>query len=311
MSESGIMFHHFYDDDKHLRGQGAISKIELEKLIDYLKDYNILNAEDWLKKALVNNLKENDVCLTFDDGLKCQYDVALPVLESKGLTGFWFVYSSVFHGNIGRLELYRYYRTSCFSSIDIFYEKFLDFLSCSNFSKLVEEKLNKLNINEYLSDFPIYSFNDRKFRLIRDKILGQDSYFHIMDNMIKDSNMPLKKISEILWMNNKCLLDLHSKGNIIGLHSYTHPTELSNLSKNEQKEEYFQNYDHIHQLLNIKPVTVSHPCNSYNQNTIEVLKEMGIQLGFRSNNKLSNHSMYEFPREDHSILMKQAGMRDF
>ena len=33
-------------------------------------------------------LKKNNVCLTFDDSLKCQYDIALSVLEDLNIKGF-------------------------------------------------------------------------------------------------------------------------------------------------------------------------------------------------------------------------------
>ena len=54
---------------------------------------NILPADEWMARATSDRLDENDLCLTFDDALRCQYDVALPVLEKYGLTAFWFVYS--------------------------------------------------------------------------------------------------------------------------------------------------------------------------------------------------------------------------
>ena len=55
----GIMFHHFHSS-KHNKSQGSISKKDLEDIIDYLsKNFNILNAEDYTRKAYHNILYPN------------------------------------------------------------------------------------------------------------------------------------------------------------------------------------------------------------------------------------------------------------
>ena len=77
----GIMFHLFHDDKRHLKGQGSISKDGLLNLIKFIGRKNILNADDFLKRYKEKKLKKNHVCFTFDDCLKCQFDIAFPVME--------------------------------------------------------------------------------------------------------------------------------------------------------------------------------------------------------------------------------------
>ena len=79
-----------------------------------------------LQKFEENKLGEGDICLSFDDGLLCQFDVAAPILRSRNIKAFFFVYSSVFAANPDMLEIFRYFRTSCFENIDDFYELFFD-----------------------------------------------------------------------------------------------------------------------------------------------------------------------------------------
>ena len=83
----GITFHHFHDD-KHYKGQGSISQKEFERILIYIGVNRILSPEEWLHKLENKSLKKNDVCLTFDDGLRCQMDIALPVLESHNIKAF-------------------------------------------------------------------------------------------------------------------------------------------------------------------------------------------------------------------------------
>ena len=91
----GIMFHHFHDDKLHSRGQGSISKDDFYKLINFIGKKNILSADIFLKKLRKISSQENS-CLTFDDAIKCQIDIALPVLEDLKIKSFFFVYTSLF-----------------------------------------------------------------------------------------------------------------------------------------------------------------------------------------------------------------------
>tara|TARA_B110001469_G_C9510004_1_gene254242 strand:+ start:278 stop:583 length:306 start_codon:yes stop_codon:yes gene_type:complete len=95
-------------------------------------------------------------------------------------------------------------------------------------------------------------------------------------------------------------------GHIIGLHSYSHPTDLKAFLKEEQKTKYRKNFDHFSLVLGSKPRTVSHPCNSYDEKTLEILKELEVTIGFRSNINQSKFSLLEFLREDHAIIMNKV-----
>ena len=86
----GIMFHHFHGKNNPVV-QGSIGKETLSEIIEFIGTENILNANEWAIKFQNHSIKSNHVCLTFDDALKSQVDVALPVLRSYGLTGFFFI----------------------------------------------------------------------------------------------------------------------------------------------------------------------------------------------------------------------------
>ncbi len=296
------MFHHFYDE-KHISGQGAISAKQLEDIIQCYGN-NLLSADEWFNKAKINSLDDEDVCLTFDDALLCQYDIALPVLEKYNLTAFWFVYSSVLEGKIENLEVYRKFRTVYFFDIDEFYNKFLLILEKTEYYDGVIQSLKNYSHNDWKS-FPFYSQNDTRFRFIRDISLGVKKYNHVMDIMMKSYNIDVNDFSSDLWMNIEHIQKLNSNGHIIGLHSYSHPTQLSKLSVIEQENEYTQNYDFLYTTLGQKPKTVSHPCNSYNNDTLSILRNLNIEIGFRAN--MENHlfSKFEFPREDHANRIKR------
>jgi len=297
----GLMFHHFYDE-KHVGGQGAISAKQFENIIQYYGD-KLLPADEWFNKAKTNSLNNKDVCLTFDDALLCQYDIAVPILEKYNLTAFWFVYSSVFEGAVERLEIYRKFRTVYFSDIGDFYKLFFSTLEQTEYHD-VTESLNNYS-HDYYKHFPFYSQNDTKFRFIRDTSLGVEKYNHLMDTIMKNYNIDLNEFSSDLWMNVEHLQRLNSNGHIVGLHSHSHPTQLSKLPVMEQEKEYHQNFKFLHAAMGKKPKTVSHPCNSYNTDTLSILHNMNIEIGFRANMESHLFSEFEYPREDHANILKR------
>jgi len=298
----GIMFHHFHDT-KHVNGQGAISAQQLEHIIEHYGN-RLLSANEWFSKAKANCLDTTDVCLTFDDALLCQYEIALPVLEQYNLTAFWFVYSSVLGGGIEKLEVYRKFRTVYFSTIDDFYDTFFATLKETEYHDMVSNALSNYSHDNW-RHFPFYTANDTKFRFIRDTALGADRYNNIMDAIMTQYNIDIIDFSSDLWMKRDHLKTLIDSSHIVGLHSHTHPTQLSMLSAQEQEKEYRHNYAFLHEALGQAPKTVSHPCNSYSDVTISILRDLKIEIGFRAN--MENHlfSEYEFPREDHANVIRR------
>lgn len=302
----GLMFHHFYDE-KHVKGQGAISADQFSKIITEYGRGHILPAQEWLERANTNSLKENDLCLTFDDALLGQYEVALPVMTDYNLTAFWFVYSSVITGNVEMLEVYRKFRTVFFDNIDDFYKAFFASLSRSEYKETVESALADMP-HDYLNEHPFYTADDRKFRYVRNEILGAQAYDKAMQHMMVEYNINISEFAADLWMSTEHIKDLHSKGHVIGLHSHSHPNTLATLPVEEQEREYRLNYDILHDLLSERPTTVSHPCGSYNQATLTILDKLGILLGFRATMAQENFSRLEYPREDHANIIRTLNL---
>ena len=308
----GIMFHHFHDNDVHLKSQGSIDKDDFFKIINFIGRKNILDADVFYEKLKNNSLKNNEVCLTFDDNLKCQVDIALPVLEELKIKSFFFVYTSIFEENGDNLEVFRFFRTNFFSSIGEFYENFYKVLD-KNLEDFFDKNINK--INETKIKFPFYTIEDIKFRIIRDIFLNKSQYEEIMFQMIKEKELNHKDLYKKISFQKSDLQTLDDRGHLIGLHTHNHPVLLEKLSYDEQKKEYEQNLLSISTILN-KPKNeikyMSHPCGSYNEHTLQILKELGIELGFKQimtiekekGMKKINNSILEIARQDHSNIFK-------
>ena len=308
----GIMFHHFHDDKIHSKSQGSISKDDFYNIIKFIGKKNILDAEDFFFRLKDNKLKKNDVCLTFDDGVKCQIDVALPVLEDLKIKGFFFLYSSLLTGKPDLLEVYRYFRVNYFENIDDFYNKFFNALDIRLDDFFTS---NNKNIKNMLTNFPFYSINDVKFRLVRNELLTKKKYDDTMNLMFTEKKFKPKLHYKNLFFNKDDLVKLHSLGHLIGLHSHNHPLSIEKLSYNQQKEEYQKNLNLFSIILKIKKSEIkymSHPCGSYNNDTLKILKNLGMELGFKQIMKIEkkkgmkqiNNSSLEIARQDHAEIIK-------
>ena len=303
------MFHHFHNK-AHPKVQGSISQEEFEDILNFVGIGRILNSFDWLEKLGEGRLSKEDVCITLDDSLLCQFEIALPVLEKFNLTAFWFVYSSVFEGTLEKMEIYRFFRTTFFQSIDDFYGIFFKRIFNSEVAKKAQEVLEEGQIKKLIEQFPFYSANDAKFRLIRDCALGKEKYERIMDEMILECGVSISDLSKRLWMCNDHLGYLSGHGHVVGLHSYSHPMVFTNLSYQEQFEQYQKNYIHIKTVCQCTPVAMSHPVNSYDEDTLKILKNLGICCGFRANMLAKseggrlNPTNLEIAREDNANIVR-------
>ena len=309
----GIMFHHFHDGGVHTKSQGSIDEDDFYKMINFIGRANILDADLFFEKFKKNKLRNNEVCLTFDDAIKSQIDIALPVLEELKIKSFFFVYTSMFEGKPDNLEFFRYFRMNYFNDVSEFYDNFYKVLDKD--LKLFLKK-NSDKIKESKIKFPHYSIEDIKFRLVRDNFLSKKQYEEVMFLLFKERKFNHKDFYKILFFQKSDLQTLNNLGHEIGLHSHNHPTLLEKLSYEEQKKEYEKCLSSISGVLD-KPKneikSMSHPCGSYNENTLQILKELGIELGFKQimtiepgkgMNKVNN-SFLEIARQDHADIYKR------
>ncbi len=311
MSNFGVMFHHFHDSEKHIIGQGSISCHEFQAMIQHLRrNYDIIDADVFYTAAISRNLKPNQICLTFDDALACQYDIAYPVLEKEKIKAFWFVYTSIYKGKLEKLEIYRHFRFKEFDSIDHFYETFFklavqrqDELQCD-----IEKEMAQFDPRSYLRQSTFYTDNDRLFRYLRDRLLGQEKYYLLMDHMIKSFGYDVEANRELLWIKEEQLLDLYQSGHSIGLHSHTHPTAMSEKSHDEQRREYRENKHVIENIIKGQVYSVSYPCSSFNRDTDEIMRELGISIGFNALMSDEDHGDLHFPRLDHAYVLKEMAV---
>ena len=300
---NGIMFHHFHGG-RYSKVQGSIDKNKFLKIINHLKkNKKIISPQEFLNLLEKNKLKGNEVCLTFDDGIKSQKELILPVLDKLNIKAFFFIYTNMLRGKPDNLEYFRDFRCLFYKKLNFFYKDFY-----INFKKIFPKKYRKLKLKfhqKYLIEYKFYTKEDRKFRFCRDIILQKEEYNLIVEKMMRLKKYKKKNRKKYLFMNVDDIKKISKKGHIIGLHSHSHPTRMDKLNYKSQYSEYSKSKKVLEKILRKKIWAMSHPCGNYNNNSLNILKKIGIKIGFRSNLIIKKtKSNLEVPREDHADILR-------
>ena len=263
---------HNYKSEKYMTG--SISDKNFEEFIIKFKK-NIINFNEWIEKYKLNKLK-NEIALTFDDGLLCQYKLALPILNKYNIEAGWGICSAPIENIPIFLEIYKYFQHLYFENDNEFYNMFYNIILSNIDYKNYRKELNNIeNINNYRKNLKFYTFNDRKFRYLRDFMANTSDFEKIIKIMMNmkgcNNNLMINKI----WINKEQLKKL-SETQYICSHSHTHPTTLHKLSYKEQEEEIKESVNIIENIIN-KIITIfCCPCDNFNKDTINILKKVNI-----------------------------------
>ena len=188
-------------------------------------------------------------------------------------------------------------------------------ISTARFLRTAQEHQKKLNIDmekafgdfeasDYFKQYYFYTHEDRKFRYVRNEVLQTGDYDFIMNGMMAKHGYSIEDNMKLLWMTANDVKDLRGSGHIIGIHSHTHPTRIEKMTYKEQSEEYGKNKEILQDILKEKIITASYPCDSYNPDTLEIMKKLDIGLGFKANMLDGPESYLEVPRQDHANILK-------
>ena len=300
---SPIMFHHFHDFKKHKKSQGSITRDKFYKLLKKIGLKNILSPHQYLYKIKNKRINSFETCLTFDDGIKSQYDIAFPIIKELKLSAFFFIYTSIFEKKINFLEINRYFREVYFKNVDKYYEEFYRSLKkdydFDDIKRNIDRNKRKIINQKKIHNF--YSLSDLRFRYMRDNILGEQKFNNISKKLFKKFNFDYKNISKNLYMKRNDLKNLIKHKNVIGLHSHSHQTSLDKLPYNLQFKEFKENKIKIEKITNQKVFSLAYPLGKFNSDSLKMAKKLDIELAFLSNAKLKKKNNLLLPREDHTI----------
>jgi len=303
----GIMFHRFHKKN-HKKGQGSLSANQLKKIIYFIGKNNINNPSDWTNKLEKKLLKKNDLCFTFDDGLKSQKKIAIPIMKKFRIKAFFFIHSLAINNKIDNKELTSFLVSQKYEKHDNFVKDLIQLLNLKKDFFINNKKYRDFNL-KFKKLYPFYSTYDIKYRFLRNVFFDQSYLNKKIFELFKIKKN--KKLINRIWLNKKDIKNLEKEGHTIGLHSNEHEASISLKNRSSQYKDYKKNLNDLKKLSKKKIFSMSHPLGSYSKTTLNVLFSLGIKYGFCANlNEPLSKSNLKFkrltiPRKDANFIIKK------
>jgi len=254
-------------------------------MLHYLHNKNFPKVTGSVSKSrfeyiVKKNLKNNFI-YTFDDGLKSQYFIAKQVLEKYNLKGIFFINTFHLQNKYNYNEISKFFIKIHYKNIEDYFKDFLKLLKSSFQFKVGQ-------INKAKKKFSYYKPEEIKLRILRSKNLVL--YNKILIKMMKNKKFDYKKIHKSIYMNKNEILDL-SKKHIIGAHTHSHLFNFDKLSKKKQQNEIITNKIILEKITKKKIIHFSYPVGKYNNDTLDILKDLKIFYAFKNNSIKSSNSL--------------------
>ena len=303
LKKQGILFHQFHSYKSFYKSPGSLNKDIFYKFIkNNIK--RLRNPEEFL------NSKNSDkiMTLTFDDGLKSQYEIALDIMDNFKIKGFFFIFTEFLKNEHLTIENIRYFKYKFFKNANSFYKSFFKtyeelFSKNLTFNYKKEKEIFKI----YAKESRYYNYNDIAYKVVRDNKLNMEEYKKIILEMLKRKKVDLKSLTKKLYMSKNDIINLSNLNHVIGLHSHSHTHKNYLYSYKEELSDYIINKNILEKIIKKKIYCLSYPFGNYTDNSEEVLSTLGIKYAFCKNslkiNKFKNQN-FCLPRENISNLLK-------
>jgi peptidoglycan/xylan/chitin deacetylase (PgdA/CDA1 family) len=269
-----------------------------EKQLVLLKDLGtFIHPNDLVSHA--NEILKSDqhfILITFDDGLREQYDLAKPVLDNHKIPALFFVNSLNFiQKEVSLVHKIHLLRSQIASQDLLLRIKETDLsvnLELTNSEK--ENAIKHYNYDDVQSAYLKYLLN---FKLTLQQQAGFiNKFFHDLFNE--------KQINEELYMTEQNLIELSKEG-LLGSHTHSH-LALGLLEPLQIHKELELTKTYLEQLTNTTISTVSYPYGSSEACALpvpDIAKKMNYSIGFTMERGINKET-------ENKLLLKRFDCND-
>lgn len=289
-----VNYHYVEDPRNDFKGIHPCPIKTFEDQIGWLsKNFTITTIEKVYEGAK-EGLGEKRCAITFDDGLKDQYENAVPVLRKHAITAIFFPITGTLSGFLPATHkihvlLSRFTASELIDASNTFLKE--------NYPKSIEyliPKDRRITETRKLRD-DIKTANFKETINILPNALGEE----MLNWLFQKLGLNEKTIVRDLFMTENNIIGLAKEGFMFGSHGHHH------LALDTQKDSSIQHElqlskQHIGTLTNILPTIVSYPHGGVNNNVITIAKKEGFLYGLsimRGGVK-KDTNQYQIPRYD-------------
>lgn len=259
----------------------------------------ISNIADFISiKDLLNNYneiiasKDNFYLITFDDGLKEQYQFALPILDSLNIPAVFFANSiNLLENKVSNVHKIHMLRANLSPEI------LLNNLLNDNFS--IEE-------SDTTKAKSIYKYDDEKSAILKFFLNYKmqpnlrEEKIDIMFNSFFDE----KEVNEKLYFNKEEICTLANLG-FLGSHSHSH-FALANLEDVQLEYELLKTKEYFENLTKSKISSIAYPYGTkeaVNDRVARMAKKVGYEIGFTTNSGVNT-------KNENTLLLNRFDCND-
>ncbi|MDP3764357.1 MAG: polysaccharide deacetylase family protein [bacterium] len=267
-----IINYHYVEDPRAAWGGIHPCPVkEFEKQISFLsKNYEIVSVGQVFDFARKES-KGKFCAITFDDGLKGQYDNAVPILNKYKVRGTFFPITSTFEGSLPATHKIHVLLSKLSSSelIDVFHRFLGEFYSDLKVVYFIPTDKRLFERRQH-EDIPTANFKETMIGLPED-VKGR-----FLRYCFKTTRLDEKKLSRQIFMSQTQILELRDQDMEIGNHSHGHYA-LDTLGGDVLKRDIRLANTVLKDLLAKTPVIFSYPHGRAGVSTIKVLAEEGFK----------------------------------
>jgi peptidoglycan/xylan/chitin deacetylase (PgdA/CDA1 family) len=296
-----IINHHYIREDfnsKYPSIFGISPKLFEKKLKLYSNNYSILDQTD-LVNILNGEVKNNNksVLITFDDGLKEQFELAFPILEKYNRKAVFFINTlSLLEPRVLTVHKIHIVRSLIHPSHII--EEFRNFSNALKISFDFEEVQTKATMH--------YKYDNKEsgfLKYVLNFILSEIEKETFINNLFFEvCKLNEEHIWSILYMNREQILKL-GKLNMIGSHSHDH-LPLGQLKKEDQITNVRMSKQILENLIDKPILGFSYPYGNIEavKGVAEILKSEGYSYGVTTERALNGEpfNRYTLARLDNN-----------
>jgi peptidoglycan/xylan/chitin deacetylase (PgdA/CDA1 family) len=302
MSNAGCttVFYHYVRDVERTPFPDikALSVSGFDAQLDWLQSrFDIIDGPAFERAVLAGQRFDHPTALlTFDDGFIDHYEQVFPTLQSRGLSGIFFVVGSTLRE---RPVLANVHKTHFL----------LSRLGAQRFAEDVGAALTAEGVSGAGGSGGregIYRYDEAPDVRIK-RILNYEAPYPVVNRVLSTLfELHLgsaESFARDLYLSSNQIREMARGGMSFGFHTESHPV-LSRLSREEQRSELRDGTRLVRELTGQTTVSFCYPYgfpHTYNADTLDTLDEYGYSVAFntvRREAMIGNERRYELPRFD-------------
>ena len=288
MCKLSIIMYHYVRDLRHSRYPGikGLDVNLFQQQISFLKrKFHIVTMEEVIDAFETRNeLPENAVLLTFDDGYIDHYTYVFPILEDAGVQGSFFIPGKTF---------------STHELLDV--NKVHYILASAHMDKLLSDVFERMNYYRGIEfDFPSNKelfaefakanrFDTKETIFVKrmlQTVLPEKLRNHISSDLFeKYVGVSEEKLAYELYMTREQIRTIKRHGMFIGIHGYDHYW-LGNLSIEQMQADVSKALVVMDEFIDSTHWVMNYPYGNYNRDVLNYISEHGACLGMTTEVKV-------------------------